>query len=350
MRYIKKNELIPDMVLATTLYDDNDNILLRANHKLTLHNVKRIEQLDYHGFYIYEDNEVSIHNELISEHTRRTALNALKRLNIDKCIYLANEIVDEIRCSESMLVETVNLSTYDNYTYLHSVNVDILSVITGIALGLSDEQLRNLSKAALLHDIGKTCVPKEILNKPDILTLDEFEEIQKHPRYGYDILKNNENVSSTVRNAVYSHHENEDGTGYPRGLTADKIHLFAKIIHIADVYDALTARRIYKEPLNPGDALEYLMAHAGSMFDKTVLEAFIKHVAPYPVGTSVLLSTGHTAQVIKNNEEFLNRPIVRLENGNIINLQQILNITITDLLTNQDFSATCTSHTDIHSA
>lgn len=76
MRYIKKNQLLPDMVLATTLYDDNDNILLRANHKLTLHNVKRIQQLDYQGLYIYEDNEVAIHNELVSEHTRRTALKA----------------------------------------------------------------------------------------------------------------------------------------------------------------------------------------------------------------------------------------------------------------------------------
>lgn len=350
MRYVRINELIPDMVLATTLYDDNDNILLRANHKLTRHNIRRIKLLDYAGLYIYEDNEVALHNELISEHTRITALRALKRLNIDKCLYLANEIVDEIRCSDSMLVETVNLSTYDNYTYLHSINVDVLSVVTGIALGLTDNQLRNLSKAALLHDIGKTCVPKEILNKPDILTAEEFAEVQKHPRYGYDLLKENENISSTVRNAVYSHHENEDGTGYPRGLTSDKIHLFAKIIHIADVYDALTARRIYKEPLNPADALEYLMAHAGSMFDKNVLEAFIKHIAPYPVGTSIMLSNGQSAMVIKNNEESLTRPIVKLENGTIINLQKTLNITITDLLTNQDMSSIKCTHTDSHTA
>lgn len=186
-----------------------------------------------------------------------------------------------------------------------------------------------------MHDIGKTNIPKEILNKPDILSEEEFKEVRKHPRYGYDILKENDNISSVVRNAVYSHHENEDGTGYPRGLTSDKIHLFAKIIHIADVYDALTARRSYKEPLNPADALEYLMAYAGTMFDKTVLETFIKYVAPYPVGTSIRLSTGQVAVVIKNNEEFLTRPIVRLANGTIINLQNVLNITITELITEQ---------------
>ena len=344
MRYITINNLVPNMVLATTLYDNNDNVLLKANHKLTPHNIKRIKKLDYDGLYIYEDGEVAVHNELISEQTRIHTLRALKRLNIEKCLYLANEIVDEIRCNDSMLVETINLSSYDNYTYIHSINVDVLSVITGIALGLTDIQLRKLSQAALLHDLGKTCIPKEILNKPGTLTEAEFEHIKSHPRYGYELLKNNDNIPSVVRNAVYSHHENEDGTGYPRGLTADKIHCFAKIIHIADVYDALTAKRIYKDPLNPADALEYMMAHAGTMFDKTILEAFIKHIAPYPVGTSIVLSTGQRALVIKNNEDFLTRPIVKLDNGTVINLQSTLNVTITELLTNHEFSSIKCGH------
>ena len=90
----------------------------------------------------------------------------MKKLNIDDCIFIANNIVEEIRESESMIVETINLSTYDNYTYTHSINVDILSVILGVACGLRDDELRKLSQAALLHDIGKTCVPIEILNKP----------------------------------------------------------------------------------------------------------------------------------------------------------------------------------------
>ena len=336
MRYVNLKNLVPNMVLASTLYDNNDKILLRANHKLTPHNIKRIKQLDYDGLYIYENNEVGIHNELISERTRISTLRSLKRLNIDKCLYFANEIVDEIRCNDSMLVETINLSSYDNYTYMHSINITVLSVVTGIALGLTNDQLRDLSQAALLHDIGKTGIQKEILNKPNHLTEEEFEEMKKHALYGYNILKENDNISSVVRNAVYSHHENEDGTGYPRGLTADKIHIFAKIIHIADVYDALTAKRIYKDALNPADALEYLMAYSGTLFDPTVLEVFIKYIAPYPVGTSVRLSTGQVALVVKNNDEFITRPIIKLENGTIINLQKTLNITITALLTNQE--------------
>lgn len=344
MRYISIKNLTSGMILATTLYDNNDNVLLKANHKLTPHNIKRIRKLDYDGLYIYEDGEIAVHNELISEQTRISTLRALKRLNVEKCLYLANEIVDEIRCNDSMLIETINLSSYDNYTYIHSINVDVLSVITGIALGLTDNQLRKLSQAALLHDLGKTCIPKEILNKPGALTEAEFEHIKSHPRYGYELLKENDNIASVVRNAIFSHHENEDGTGYPRGLTSDKLHLFAKIIHIADVYDALTAKRIYKDPLNPADALEYMMAHVGTMFNKTVLEAFIRHIAPYPVGTSVVLSNGQKALVVKNNEDFLTRPIVKLDNGTVINLQSTLNITIVELLNNHEFSSIKCGH------
>lgn len=324
------------MVLAATLYDSNENILLKANHKLTSHNIRRIRDLNYGGLYIYEDNDIFNFNELISEQTRIAALKSLKQLNIDKCLFLAHEILNEIRCNASMLVETMHLSSFDNYTYMHCVNVTILSAVTGIALGFTDEQLKQLSQASLLHDIGKTHIAKEILDKPDILTAEEYQEIKKHPLYGYDILKENDAFSSVVRNAAFSHHENEDGTGYPRGLTTDKIHIFAKIIHIADVYDALTSRRVYKEPLNPADALEYLMANTGTMFDKSILEVFLRYVAPYPIGTSIILSTGQTAIVVKNNEDCLTRPIIKLANGTIINLLHTLDITIKDLVTNRD--------------
>jgi len=332
MKYINIKDLNPGMVLANTLYDNNENLLLKANHKLTRHNIIRIQQLNFDGLYIYEDDDIAIHNELISERVRIKTLKALKHLNIEKCLHLANKIVDEIRSNESMVIETINLSSYDNYTYIHSINVSVFSVITGIALGLTDEQLRNLSRAALLHDIGKTCISKEILNKPDALTEEEFEEVKKHPQYGYNLLQTNNEIASVVRNAVYSHHENEDGSGYPRGLTSEKIHLFAKIIHVADVYDALTARRIYKNPLNPADALEYLMASVETVFNKEVLEAFMKHIAPYPIGISIRLSNGYDAIVVKNNEDALTRPIVRLSNGIVINLQHTLNVTITKLL------------------
>ena len=334
MRYVKAEHLEKGMVLVYTLYDNNEKILLKANRKLTQNYINRIQQMDIMGLYVFEDDEICEHTPTVSEQTRLKAIKSLKRLNIDDCIYIANNIVEEIRESESMIVETVNLSTYDNYTYTHSVNVDILSVILGVACGLRDDELRKLSQAALLHDIGKTCVPIEILNKPGKLTEEEFAEVKKHPQYGYNMLKDNYDVSSVTRTAILSHHENEDGSGYPRKLTSEHIHLFAKIIHIADVYDALTTKRVYKDAMNPADALEYLMGNVDRMFDKELVTIFMDYIAPYPLGVQVELSTGQKGLVVKNNRKMLSRPIVRLEGGALIDLMEHLDITIINLLTN----------------
>ena len=333
MRYVTLEELKKDMVLANTLYDNNDQILLKANKKLTQAYVNRIQQMDISGLYVFEDDEITDHTPIVSEKTRMAALRSLKRLNIDDCLYIANDIVEEIRESESMVVETLNLSTYDNYTYVHSVNVDITSVVLGVALGLRDDELRKLSQAALLHDIGKTCLPIEILNKPGKLTEEEYEEVKRHSWHGYNMLKNNEEISSVTRNAILSHHENEDGTGYPRNLTSERIHKYAKIIHVADVYDALTTKRVYKDAMNPSDAMEYLMANTTTMFDKDIVATFMQYVAPYPLGVTVELSDGRTGIVIKNNREMLSRPIVKVEGGHMINLTKELDLTVTKLLT-----------------
>lgn len=333
MRYVRAEHLEKGMVLVNTLYDNNEKVLLKANCKLTDNYITRIRQLDIVGLYVFEDDEIMEHTPILSEDTRLKAIKSLKRLNIDDCIYIANTIVDEIRESDSMIVETVHLSSYDNYTYAHSVSVNMLSVILGIACGLADDELRKLSQAALLHDLGKTCVPIEIINKPGRLTPEEYAEVQNHPRYGYNMLRNNYEVSSVTRNAILSHHENEDGSGYPRGLTSEKIHLYAKIIHVADVYDALTTKRIYKDAMNPADALEYLMANTEKMFDKDLVATFLEYVAPYPLGVQVELSTGQKALVIKNNRSMLSRPVVRLENGEKIDLLERIDITIVKMLT-----------------
>ena len=117
-------------------------------------------------------------------------------------------------------------------------------------------------------------------------------------------------------------------------MTSDKIHKLAKIIHIADVYDALTTKRVYKDAMNPADALEYLMANAEYMFDKEMVRIFLQYIAPYPLGVTVELSNGKKAIVVKNHREMLSRPTVRLMDGTIIPLVDTLDITITKLLTN----------------
>lgn len=328
MRYIKTKELHPGMILAATIYDNNESIMLRSNKKLTSFYINRIRKLDFEGVYIYENDQNVDYKEILSEETRLQAIKSLKYLNIDDCIFVANHIVEELRESKEILIEMINLSSYDNYTYTHSINVSILSVILGIGCGMTNAELKTLSQAALLHDIGKTQIPDSILNKPDKLTAGEYRIMQTHPYLGYKILADNPNISSIVRNAVYSHHENVDGSGYPRHLTKNKIHIMAKIIHIADVYDALTAKRVYKEAMNPADALEYLMSHIDTMFDQELVRIFMRYVALYHVGTTVKLSTGESATIVKNHRSLLTRPIIRTQSGYIIDLKEHLDITI----------------------
>lgn len=336
MRYVKLQDLKQDMVLVYTLYDNNEKVLLKSNTRLIPAYIARIQQMDMDGLYVFENDEIIEYNPIVSEQTRIKAIKGLKRLNIDECIFVANSIVEEIKENESIVMETMNLNSYDNYTYTHSVNVDILAVILGVGYGLKDDELRKLSQAALLHDIGKTCLPIEILNKPGKLTPEEYDEVKNHPKYGYNLLKNNEEISSVTRNAIFSHHENEDGSGYPRKLSSERIHKFAKIIHIADVYDALTTKRVYKPAMNPADALEYLMANAGNMFDRELVEIFLQYVAPYPIGVTVELSNGEKAIVLKNNRDILSRPIVITERGEEINLLESLDVTIIKLITGME--------------
>lgn len=198
-----------------------------------------------------------------------------KNINIDSCLLRAHSLTEETKKQKSISIELSNLNSYDSDTYIHSINVCVLSVLVGLVLDLTDPKLRNLSQAALLHDIGKICLPLDLLNKPGKLTEEEFTKIQKHPLYGYNLLKRNNCFSPIVKKSILSHHENEDGTGYPQNLTSDKIPTSAKIIHVADVYDALTAKRVYKDALTSAQALEYLTANSGTMFDKHITDTFI---------------------------------------------------------------------------
>ena len=332
MKYVESKNLKPNMRLVFTLYDDNEHVLLKANNKLTSTLINRIKQLGFDGLYIYDVGEqINYNSQILSDETRQKAISCLKNMDTDEILELACNITDELRKNDNMIFEMINLSSYDNYTYVHSINVCTISVIIGMGLNLNDDDLNKLSQAALLHDIGKIYIDKNILNKKEKLTIDEFELIKQHSKFGYDILKNNVNIPSLVRNIVYSHHENEDGTGYPRGISSEKIHKFAKIIHIADVYDALTSKRAYKKAINPAEALEYLMCNVDNMFYKPYVEIFKKYVTLYPVGIKVILSNGENAFVIKNNKSLLNRPIVKSENNEIIDLSVNNNITIVNI-------------------
>ena len=333
MKYVPINELKSGMIIANTLYNNSGTILLNANKSLTNAIITGLKSLGFNGLYIYDSMNEETYEMLLDDDIRINAIKNLKHINIDNCLFIANKITNEILAKPDMMYELMTISSYDNITYMHSVNVAIIATMIGVDMGLDTEMLYKLSQAALLHDIGKTMVDYDIINKDGKLNDEEIEEVHKHPYYGYMLLKNNSNISSIVRNAIYSHHENEDGTGYPRGIKSDKIHLLAKIIHVADVYDALTSQRSYKDRYNPADAIEFLLAKTNTMFNETVVKSLMSCVALYPIGTEVKLSDNRVAIVTKNSRHFPTRPTVMLSDGEILELIKVPNITVIELIT-----------------
>lgn len=335
MRYLPIDRIEENSVLAVPVYNDSGNILLNANAVLKRSYLEKLSLLGYAGLYIYDEiSEGIIVKDILSEEVRIKAIKSLKTLNLDACKVLAHSIVDELMKHPDISLDMVNISSFDNYTYRHCINVAVLSVIVGIGCGLNNRQLKLLSEAALLHDIGKTAIDLNILNKRGRLTEEEMEIMRTHPQKGYDMVKDNVSMSAVVKNAILSHHENEDGSGYPRKLKGNSIHLFAKIIHVCDVYDALVANRVYRKAVNPAEALEYLMSNCWIMFDVGCVKKIIEYVSPYPTGITVELSNGKQALVVEQNSLYHVRPkIMLLDTREKIDLMEALNLTIVKIVT-----------------
>jgi HD-GYP domain-containing protein (c-di-GMP phosphodiesterase class II) len=225
---------------------------------------------------------------------------------------IVHNIVDEVVRNRDIMVNIIDIRAYDDYTYSHSINVAVLSVVMGTVLGLGQKQLHDVAMGGLLHDAGKMFIKKEILNKPARLTPEEFEEIKTHSELGYRYLCDQLEIPAEARIVALQHHEQFSGSGYPAGLSGDGIHFYGRICCVADVYDALTSDRPYRKSMLPSDAIEYIMSGYNTLFDPTVVEALTKKIAPYPAGTYVSLSTGQKAIVTQNYQENGLRPKVRL--------------------------------------
>jgi len=223
-------------------------------------------------------------------------------------------IVDHIMDDPSAFMQLTGIRDKDNYTFLHCVDVCIFAVITGKNLDLPREVLIILGTAALLHDIGKSNVPDHILFKPDTLTKEEFDIIKKHTIDGYTIIKEKTNLGNLIATIALHHHEKWDGSGYPFGLKERDIHRYARIVTICDIYDALTADRVYKKKLLPHVAAEYIVANSNTILDPDLTRIFIENITIYPIGVKVILNTGEIGEVIKIDRSMPYRPKIRVLN------------------------------------
>jgi putative nucleotidyltransferase with HDIG domain len=221
---------------------------------------------------------------------------------------LVNHIIELGDVNKSLY----DIQTYDNYTYLHSIDTGIMAIFLGISMDLNECELKELSIGAILHDIGKTKIHNDIITKPGKLTLSEFEQIKQHPTYGRNMLEKNFSITSEVLKAVEQHHERVDGFGYPNGLSKNQISKFAKIICVCDVYDAVSNDRSYREKFNPIDAYELILAGSGNAFDEEVVKNFKQTFSVFPLGVCLMLSNGVEGYVIRQNKNFPDRPVIRV--------------------------------------
>ena len=245
---------------------------------------------------------------------------------IDQVLELAGTVKNTMH-----LMNTLQLMReYDDKIFIHSLSVALISHTIASGLNLPEDQMRTLMLACLFHDIGKTQIPSEILNKPERLTEEEFDIMKLHPQKGYDILLRARFPEEVVFAALL-HHERCNGAGYPSGLMADKIPLFARIIAIADVYDAMTARRNYRKEICSFDVLADFEDGGYQKYDTTLLLPFITGIAQSHINAKVRLSNSLIGTIVMINQHALARPVVNVD-GTFLDLYKNKDLTIVELL------------------
>jgi len=323
MRQVNVLYLNEGATLAHPVLDSYGRILLSSGMKLSNLYIDKLKSLGVDMVLIEDDrlDDVFI-RMVITPRTKEAAYKALKSVRNSletKRLFRSNELHDVVKRMISDLLNCKGIlgyvsdfRGYDEFTFHHSIDTTIFALILAVASGYSETKLLECGLGVLLHDIGKFKIPLEILNKSGKLTEEEFKELKQHANYGYEILRQIDNIGLFSAHVALQHHERWDGSGYPRGLKGTAIHEYARIAAIADVYEALTSRRIYHNAIEAYQAHEYITAQSGILFEPKLINIFSQHIAIYPNGSGVLLNNGLRGNVVKQNVGYPSRPYLRM--------------------------------------
>jgi len=332
MRLVFLDEVRPGAVLARPVYNERGAVLLAAGVELTDALISRLKARGIGRVYVRDprtaDVEVKGH---LRDETVQYALGELRRiaeLLLDDCQgfhhalragKIAKRVADvvdtlltEVRQSSRAVFLLSDLYAYDTPLFLHSLHVAVYTLVLATALGFPERDVREIALGALLHDIGKLLIPRQILDKPGRLTDEEFAVVKQHAALGFELLRKGEGISLPVAHCAFQHHERLDGSGYPRGLKEEEIHRYAKVLMVADVFEALTAHRVYRRAMLPHEALELMEREAGTKLPASVVRCLRDHIVLYPIGVTVRLNTGEEGVVVDTNTRSPDRPVVRV--------------------------------------
>lgn len=272
---------------------------------------------------------------MISADIFRTQLtdfvNGDNSLDTDLLLHNTMQLFEYNRRSFSLLDMLHNTRNIDDSTYVHSINVGVISRLIGVWSHVPEDQLDVLTLCGLLHDIGKTQVPSEIIEKPGRLTAEEYEIIKSHTALGYRMIEA-ENMDHRIKNAILMHHERFDGSGYPFGLTGERIDTFASIVAIADVYDALTSDRVYRTAVCPFEVIAIFENDGLQKYNPNYILTFLEHMALTYIGNNVRLNDGSTGRIMRIDERRLTRPLIQLADGSFADLTKQLDLYVEQII------------------
>ena len=341
--FVSVDECIPGMKMAETIFNNYGAVIVSEDTMLDGHIIDKIKRLGIIKIKIYDtsnDNIIVSGTELFKAQYSEN-IDAVKEILYeistgkeldDKKV---NEVSDSIitRINENRdIVSCINqMRNADEYTYSHSINVSLLCMLIGKWLKFDYYKIKELVQAGLLHDIGKGKIPPEILNKPGDLTSEEYGEMKMHALYGYRIAEKIPNLNENILNGILMHHEREDGSGYPLNLKGDQICEFAKIVAVADIYDAMTSNRVYKGKGSPFDVFLLMEKDSFGVLDQRVTSIFLKNIVSYYIGDFVRISTGDIGEIVYINPIHISEPLIRV-NDKYVDLSVKKNVKILELI------------------
>jgi putative nucleotidyltransferase with HDIG domain len=332
---IRTDQAESGMTVASDIFNANNQLIITKGTVLDDRMITKLRFYNIYGLLIYIGNEqkLELKEESYIEMLRntpefkkfnRTYVDTVsdveinfnrvisgERFNIDEMLEQTDRIIKEGRNGAHILEMLHGIRNYDDMTYVHSLNVSLICSIFANWLKYSWEDARVLTLSGLLHDIGKMLVPREILSKDGKLTEQEFNIIKTHTIKGYQVLKDLP-LDIRVKYAALMHHERADGSGYPNGFVAEQIEEYAKIVAVADVYDAMTSNRRYRNAICPFDVVENFERDGFLKYDPGFLMTFMERIVESYLHNIVRLNDGREGEVVMINKLALSRPVIRI--------------------------------------
>ena len=324
MRQINIEEALPGMVLARSILSSEGKVLLSNGVKLSQEYINRLMKKNIPVIFVKDARWEGVEfPEYISQETQQRALAVLSKtvrdlsvknyFSKDVVVSIASDIVEELLLLQDVTINLTGIMTHDDYTFSHSLNCAIYAALLARCSGFNVTEMKEIACGALLHDVGKKMIDASILNKPDRLTQEEYEIVKAHAVNGFNILRNRRwEISSLIAHMAWQHHEKVDGTGYPRGLMGPDMLNYARILAIADVYEAISVHRPYRAAMAPEQVYAIMSAGIGTHFDSEYGNEFLSKVAIYTPGMKIILNTKETALVVATAPQSPKKPRIRL--------------------------------------